>query len=70
MLKTTEGDMGILPNNLFFVARLATGDMKVRKNVIVKIFERVSILNGVLFFCNLENYNFLKLFLKILKTKM
>lgn len=30
MLRTTEGDMGILPNHSPFVAGLATGEMKVR----------------------------------------
>lgn len=32
MLRTTEGDMGILPNHSPFVAGLATGEMKVRNN--------------------------------------
>lgn len=32
MLRTTEGDMGILPNHAPFVAGLATGEMKVRNN--------------------------------------
>lgn len=30
MLRTTEGDMGILPNHAPFVASLAIGEMKVR----------------------------------------
>jgi F-type H+-transporting ATPase subunit epsilon len=32
MLRTTEGDMGILPNHSPFVAGLATGEMKIRNN--------------------------------------
>jgi len=32
MLRTTEGDTGILPNHSPFVAGLATGEMKVRNN--------------------------------------
>ena len=32
MLRTTEGDMGILPNHAPFVASLAIGEMKVRVN--------------------------------------
>lgn len=32
MLRTTEGDMGILPNHAPFVAGLATGEMKVKNN--------------------------------------
>ena len=32
LLRTTEGDMGILPNHAPFVAGLATGEMKVRNN--------------------------------------
>ncbi|MGL5175852.1 MAG: F0F1 ATP synthase subunit epsilon [Cetobacterium sp.] len=32
MLRTTEGDMGILPNHSPFVAGVATGEMKVRNN--------------------------------------
>ncbi|MGL5278137.1 MAG: F0F1 ATP synthase subunit epsilon [Cetobacterium sp.] len=32
MLRTTEGDMGILPNHSPFVAGLATGEMKVKNN--------------------------------------
>lgn len=32
MIRTTEGDMGILANHSPFVAGLATGEMKVRSN--------------------------------------
>lgn len=32
MLRTTEGDMGILANHTPFVAGLATGEMKIRLN--------------------------------------
>ncbi|MGL4997951.1 MAG: ATP synthase F1 subunit epsilon [Cetobacterium sp.] len=32
MLRTTEGDMGILPNHSPFVAGLATGEMKIKSN--------------------------------------
>ncbi|MGL4946466.1 MAG: F0F1 ATP synthase subunit epsilon [Cetobacterium sp.] len=32
MLRTTEGDMGILPNHSPFVAGLATGEMKIKNN--------------------------------------
>ncbi|WP_297596329.1 F0F1 ATP synthase subunit epsilon [uncultured Cetobacterium sp.] len=32
MIRTTEGDMGILPNHSPFVAGLSTGEMKVRIN--------------------------------------
>lgn len=32
MLRTTEGDMGVLPNHAPFVAGLATGEMKVKNN--------------------------------------
>ncbi|MBC2850623.1 F0F1 ATP synthase subunit epsilon [Cetobacterium sp. 8H] len=32
MIRTTEGDMGILPNHSPFVAGLSTGEMKVRVN--------------------------------------
>ncbi|MGL4425323.1 MAG: F0F1 ATP synthase subunit epsilon [Cetobacterium sp.] len=32
MLRTTEGDMGILPNHSPFVAGLSTGEMKIKNN--------------------------------------
>lgn len=32
MIRTTEGDMGILPNHSPFVAGLATGEMKIKEN--------------------------------------
>ncbi len=38
MLRTTEGDMGILPNHAPFVAGLATGEMKVRNNGQEKLY--------------------------------
>lgn len=32
LVKTTEGDMGILPNHSPFIAGLSTGEMKIRLN--------------------------------------
>lgn len=32
MIRTTDGDMGVLPNHSPFVAGLATGEMKIRSN--------------------------------------
>jgi F-type H+-transporting ATPase subunit epsilon len=32
LVRTTEGDMGILPNHSPFIARLSTGEMKIRLN--------------------------------------
>lgn len=41
MLRTTEGDMGILPNHSPFVAGLSTGEMKI-KNKDEEIFYYIS----------------------------
>lgn len=32
LVRTTEGDMGILPNHSPFIAGLSTGEMKIRLN--------------------------------------
>ena len=33
LVRTTEGDMGILPNHSPFIAGLSTGEMKIRLHV-------------------------------------